>query len=166
VERNAVDPYLTTSPWVLVEGDLWRMWYTSGSRWELVDGRPKHWYRIVYADSTDGVHWRRQGHVCIDYGNKLEHAISRPCVVKEGEKYRMWYSHRGDAYRIGYAESRDGLSWTRLDHCVGIDVSADGFDDEMIEYPFVYEDDGRRFMAYNGNGYGESGVGHAVLERE
>ena len=33
----AVDPYLTASPWVLVEGTAWRMWYVSGTG--LVDSR-------------------------------------------------------------------------------------------------------------------------------
>ena len=31
--RTAIDPYLTASPSVLVEGDTWRMWYVSGSDW-------------------------------------------------------------------------------------------------------------------------------------
>ena len=51
----------------------------------------------------------------------------------------MWYSYRGDAYRIGYAESVDGLEWERKDEEAGIDVSADGWDSEMIEYPCVFE---------------------------
>src|SRR5262249_45438566 len=27
LERNQVDPYLTASPWVIVENGVWRMWY-------------------------------------------------------------------------------------------------------------------------------------------
>jgi hypothetical protein len=34
----------------------------------------------------------------------------------------------------------------------------------MIEYPFVFDHGGARYMLYNGNGYGRSGVGLAVLE--
>jgi hypothetical protein len=166
LERSGVDPYFTTSPWIVVERGVWRMWYTSGTKWEHVGGHPKHWYRIAYAESDDGIRWRREGYVCIDYADEREYAISRPCVIRDGDLYRMWYSHRGAAYRIGYAESRDGLSWVRRDAEAGIDVSTNGFDAEMIEYPFVYEVDGQRFMAYNGNGYGASGVGYAVLEEE
>ena len=34
----------------------------------------------------------------------------------------------------------------------------------MIEYPFVFDHDGSRYMLYNGNGYGKTGFGLAVLE--
>ncbi|MFM8395102.1 MAG: hypothetical protein ACKOB4_14370, partial [Acidobacteriota bacterium] len=49
---------------------------------------------------------------------------------------------------------------------VGIDVSAAGWDDEMIEYPFVFEHRGRLFMLYNGNGYGRTGFGLALLRQD
>jgi len=75
----------------------------------------------------------------------------------------MWYACRGESYRIGYAESADGLNWTRLDHAVGIARSESGWDCEMIEYPFVFDHGGQRYMLYNGNGYGKSGFGLAVL---
>jgi hypothetical protein len=76
----------------------------------------------------------------------------------------MWYSRRGESYRIGYAESADGLSWERRDAEAGIDVSSAGWDAEMICYPFVFDAEGERWMLYNGNGYGASGIGLAVLE--
>jgi hypothetical protein len=76
----------------------------------------------------------------------------------------MWYSFRGLSYRIGYAESDNGISWTRCDSLAGIDVSKSGWDSEMIEYPFVFDHKGERFMLYNGNGYGKTGFGIAVLE--
>jgi hypothetical protein len=165
LERNEVDPYLTLSPCVLIEDGLWRMWYTSGTKWvEATDGKPKHYYHIKYAESTDGIHWDRQGVVCIDYGSSDEYAIARPCVIKDDGLYRMWYCHRGESYRIGYAESRDGIQWVRKDEEVGMDVSESGWDSEMIEYPFVFDHRGERYMLYNGNGYGKTGMGLAVLE--
>jgi hypothetical protein len=166
VERGPHDPFLTTSPWVLVEDGLWRMWYACGTGWELKEGNPQHRYHVRYAESDDGITWRRAGHVCIDYRNDDEYAIARPCVVKTGNGYRMWYSYRGEAYRIGYAESVDGLEWERKDAEAGIDVSRDGWDSEMIEYPCVFEHDGDWFMLYNGNGYGATGIGLAVLESD
>ena len=77
----------------------------------------------------------------------------------------MWYSHRGETYRIGYAESEDGLAWQRKDEEAGPDVSGAGWDSEMVEYPFVFDHEGERYMLYNGNGYGKTGVGLAVLDR-
>src|SRR5882672_10585725 len=61
LERNAVDPYLTASPCVLVEDGRWRMWYVSGTGWEMKDCRPRHYYHVKYAESTDGIHWKREG---------------------------------------------------------------------------------------------------------
>lgn len=36
----------------------------------------------------------------------------------------------------------------------------------MIEYPAVITYQGKQYMFYNGNNYGASGIGLAVLERE
>src|SRR5439155_1869930 len=105
LERNEVDPYLTASPWVLIEEGRWRMWYVSGTGWQLVDREPRHRYHVKYAESADGISWERNGVVCIDFRDADEYAISRPCVVRDGDLYRMWFSSRGAAYRIGYAES-------------------------------------------------------------
>ncbi len=164
LERNQVDPFLTGSPCVLLEEGRWRMWYTSGVRWVSEGGAPKHYYHIKYAESADGLTWDRRGHVCLDFQGD-EHVIARPCVIKDGDLYRMWYSHRGPSYRIGYAESRDGLHWDRQDTKVGIDVSPSGWDSEMIEYGWVFDHRGERYLLYNGNQYGKTGIGLAVLDR-
>jgi hypothetical protein len=164
VGRDRHDAFLTTSPWVLVEDGLWRMWYASGTGWQSTGGRPRHSYHIRYAESDDGILWRRDGHVCIDYGDDDEYAIARPCVVRTNDGYQMWYARRGTSYRIGFATSDDGVVWTRKDAEVGIDVSGDGWDSEMIEYPCIFGQDGMRFMLYNGNGYGATGIGMAVRE--
>jgi predicted GH43/DUF377 family glycosyl hydrolase len=163
--RNAIDPYLTASPCVLLEDGTWRMWYVSGTGWEMKEDQPRHHYHIKYAESSDGIHWHREGLVCIDYQSKDEYAIARPSVIKENGLYRMWYSYRGESYRIGYAESADGIEWNRKDAQSGIDVSESGWDSEMIEYPYVFENEGTYYMLYNGNGYGRTGIGLAVLDR-
>jgi hypothetical protein len=161
LERNDVDPYVTASPWVLVDDGRWRMWYVSGSGWELVDGRPRHRYHIKYAESGDGISWDRRGVVCIDFADANEYAFSRPCVVKDDDLYRMWFSARGPTYRIGYAESNDGVKWTRKDEEAGI-ASSGEWDSEMQAYPAVFDDGGKRYMVYNGNDYGRTGIGWAV----
>jgi hypothetical protein len=35
----------------------------------------------------------------------------------------------------------------------------------MIEYAYVFDHNGNRFMIYNGNGFGKSGLGYARMER-
>jgi hypothetical protein len=80
----------------------------------------------------------------------------------------MWFAHRAtkeiETYRIGFASSRDGRQWLRNDAISGIDVSIEGWDSEMICYPYVFEHDGLMYMLYNGNGYGRTGFGLAVME--
>lgn len=165
LERNDIDPFLTASPWVLVENGIWRMWYVSGLAWVMTNGKPVHKYHIRYAESRDGLVWDRRGVVCIDFKDNGEYAIARPCVVRDGGTYRMWYAYRGDRYRIGYAESSDGVVWTRLDEDAGIDVSPGEWDGDMVEYPIVVDVNGRRLMLYNGDDYGKTGIGFAEMMR-
>jgi hypothetical protein len=77
--------------------------------------------------------------------------------------YRMWYSIRSltQPYRIGYAESNDGVEWTRRDSGAGIERSSDGWDSAMICYAHVVRVDDRALMFYNGNKHGETGFGYA-----
>ena len=162
--RSEHDPCLVTSPCVLREGGLWRMWYVSGLRWEQRDGALLSFYHVKYAESDDGLRWRREGHVCIDLAEG-ERNIARPCVVHGDDGYRMWYSfNRGEGYRIGCASSRDGLEWERHDSEAGITLSADGWDSEAQAYPWVSSIGGRQLMLYNGNGYGRDGFGAALLD--
>jgi hypothetical protein len=162
LERNNCDPYLTASPCVIIENGIWRMWYVSCVRWEIENGKLKHYYHIKYAESKDGINWDRRGVVCIDFKSREEYAIARPCVIKEDGIYKMWYSYRGESYRIGYAESKDGIVWKRKDEKAGIDVSESGWDSEMIEYAFVFSHKDKKYMLYNGNDYGKTGLGYAV----
>ena len=80
----------------------------------------------------------------------------------------MWFCHRGTdyAYRIGYAESPDGVTWTRHDGRAGIHISESGWDSEMMAYPHVFDHAGDRYMLYSGNGFGREGMGLAVLEQD
>jgi hypothetical protein len=164
VGRSDADPFLATSPWVLVDGGRWRMWYASGVRWVEGEKGPRHEYRIVHAESEDGIAWLPTRDVCIDFASEEEYALARPCVVRDSDGYRMWFSHRGPAYSIGYAESDDGLTWVRDDERGGLRPHGNGWESRSVEYPCVFDHDGRRWMLYNGNGYGETGIGLAVLE--
>lgn len=173
LDRTMNEPYFCASCAVLVEGNLWRMWYLNCTEWfKGVNDKITHKYHLKYAESEDGIHWKRDGVVAIDYDTEYEYAISKPCVIKDGDIYKMWFSSRATkdipTYRIRYAESKDGINWVRINSPkdVGIDVSSSGWDSEMICYPYVFDHDGKRYMLYNGNGYGKTGFGLAVLEEE
>lgn len=167
VGRTSVDPYMTAAPWVIRENGIWRMWYVSGTGWVANEGTnsPKHYYHIRYAESLDGIHWNPEGTVSIDFVGD-EYAIARPVVLQTLRGYEMWYSYRGgdETYRIGYAESKDGTSWSRRDQLSGLDRSQQGYDSEMICYPYPLYDDKSTLLFYNGNSYGRDGVCVARLE--
>lgn len=168
--RSITEPFLTCSPWVVIENGIWKMWYVSGTGWKIPsnnDPKLKHYYHIRYVESKDGLNWNPKNIICIDFRDD-EYAIARPTVYKENNIYKMWYCYRGgyETYRAGYAESKDGLQWERKDGEAGIDVSETGWDSEMICYPYVFEHKDKKFMLYNGNSYGKSGIGLAILEKE
>lgn len=166
LDRTLYEPHFVASCSVLPTQGRWLMWYVACVDWQSTSAGPRHRYHIRVAESSDGLLWRRDGRVAIDFIDAREYAISRPSVLRDGDKWRMWYSYRGDRYRIGYAESDDGRSWVRRDAHGGLAPSAVGWDSEMVEYPHVFDHGGRRYMLYNGNGYGTTGFGLAVLEED
>lgn len=163
--RTLHEPYSCSSPFVIHENGIFRMWYASMDKWqeELCCSSHKHYYNIKYAESSDGINWIRNNIIAIDYEKPDEYAFGRPFVLREDGHYKMWYAYRGDFYKIGYAISEDGIHWERQDHKSGIGVSESGWDSEMIEYPYIFDCSGKRYMLYNGNGYGKTGIGLAIL---
>ncbi len=105
------------------------------------DGEYKMWYGafdnikwcISYANSSDGLAWAKYGPV-LTTGSLLQpdsSIVSYPTVLFDGE-YKMWYSgYDGSVWRILYANSSDGLVWTK--HGVVLSPGSPGsFDDTNI----------------------------------
>jgi predicted GH43/DUF377 family glycosyl hydrolase len=149
---------------MMLDEGRWRAWYGAGSEFTLKDGRQLPNYNIRHAEAQDGVTLSSDFTICVDTAGE-EYRVGRPYVIRQGGLYRMFYcagtAERG--YRLAYAESRDGLSWTRKDDEIGIDVSASGWDSEMQAYPSVVTSGARTYLFYNGNNYGEQGFGYAEL---
>jgi hypothetical protein len=162
-------PLLVAGPYVIVEGGRFEMWYCSGTDWKFPDGNPEPIYTVFYAQSEDGINWAPHNRPVIDYKFAGE-VVSAPWVLKSNDKYLMWYSTRGHetklakSYTIGFAESSDGISWTRLDEQAGISRSESGWDSEMICYPALYPYKDKVYMFYSGNGVGRGGLGYAVAD--
>lgn len=169
-DRMFDEPFFNTAPYVILDNGIWRMWYISCTGWKMINNYPEPMYHVKYAESTDGINWKRTGIVCIDY-TEFAKAIGRPCVLKIQDGYEMYYSYRSllnyrsdkvMSYRLGYATSKDGLVWDRKDNQVGIDRSDSGWDSEMIEYCHVINmSSSKKIMLYNGNGFGKTGIGYA-----
>jgi sucrose-6-phosphate hydrolase SacC (GH32 family) len=95
-----------------------------------------------------------------------------PDVIYKNGRYHMFFCYKYSinfrnnkrGYRIGYAYSDDLKTWTRDDSNVGIDISQEGWDDQDISYPTVFELNNQIYMFYIGNTFGKYGFGLAKLK--
>jgi hypothetical protein len=167
LERSNDEPHIRGAPFIIAENGYLRMWYVGSDKWSYVGDRLHYHVQIRYAVSADGIRWEVDPRICLS-PQAGEYAVGRPVVINDNSAYRMWYSIRSfdHPYRIGYAESEDGLHWIRRDDAVGITRSASGWDSEMICYGYVLRIRDRLIMFYNGNQHGASGFGCAVLEAD
>jgi hypothetical protein len=170
LDRTPDEPFMAVTPWVRRNGGEWEMWYVSGTGWIAVDGRLEPTYGIQYAESADGINWKRFGKLVIPMRHENE-AIARPTVVKRDGRYHMWYSYRDSvdfrdgkgSYQIGYSFSANGRDWIRQDANSGIGRGS-GWESTMQCYPYVLELGNDLLLFYNGNSFGQTGIGCAVWE--
>jgi len=143
----------------------WRAWYGGGDSFEVDDNKEYPRYNIRHALSPDGIHLSADYQICVDTRG-AEHRVGRPYVVKDGALYRMFYGAgtKELGYRLGYAESKNGINWKRQDEAVGIEISETGWDSQMQAFPSVVRYHDQTFLFYNGNDYGREGFGYATLE--
>jgi len=168
------EPFVMSGPKIRRFNGQWQLFYIAGRKWKKVDGRAEPVYKIRMATSSDGVNWKKLNKDLIPSRIQEDEAQASPAVFFAKGKYHMFFSYRYSAnyrgkqngYRIGYAWSTDLTEWHRDDSKAGIDVSAFGWDAEMISYPHVFELDGEVYMAYLGDQVGRYGFGLAKLEGE
>jgi hypothetical protein len=167
LDRTDQEPFSRSALFVLRDRKPFQGWYWNCTDWSIEENWIHYNTVIRYAESDDGIRWRSIGPPCITPTGQEDYTVGRPWVIKEAGIYKMWYSIRSRAkisYRLGYAESDDGIAWTRRDDQVGIDVSESGWDSEMLCFPCVVDASDRRYLFYNGNKHGSTGFGYAVLE--
>ena len=155
-------------PFVIRDGNEFKMWYTadSGNGWVTKNQKKMPLYDLKYATSSSPTEWpRTQGRVAVPLNGEDEHGIAKCTLWREDGFYKIIYSIRSlsQGYRLGYAESKDGVRFTRMDDRVGIDVSASGWDSEMVAFAerLSYKD--KTYLFYCGNHYGMAGMGYAEL---
>ncbi len=171
LDRSPEEPWSATSPTVIHDGARWHMWYSSGTAWVEIDGKFEHEYILKHATSEDGIAWARSAKGVVPLLHPHE-SQTRPTILRDDAGWRMWFSFRGshgfrtsgETYRLGHARSSNLIDWTRCDLEAGIDVSSEGWDSQMICYPDVIVLDRHAVMFFNGNNFGTTGFGAAVLE--
>ncbi|RPH48504.1 MAG: hypothetical protein EHM85_16855, partial [Desulfobacteraceae bacterium] len=141
-------------PVVIKDGDTYKMWYTG------IDDAGVH--SIGYATSSNGTSWTKVGQVFTKGtpGSWDDSHVGGAWIIKEtsGEKpYKMWYSGTNDTDvetngQIGYAESADGINWTRYPsnplNLIGNILN--DWDGESVLFPCVIEDGSTYKMWYRG----------------
>ena len=161
IDRSPDDPFLIGYPWALKSGDDFHVWYGTHLFWGATGLEMEHGVRR--AVSRDRRSWLRDRRLAVPPRGCGEFAVSRPCVLRDPDGWRMWYCRRYNEYRLGFATSSDGLAWSRADDLlefVGPELTWEG---GVRTYPCVFDHCGNRFILYNGVGYGRTGFGLAIL---
>ena len=168
VGLNRFSPFGVAKTSIIVEDNIFKMWYTHYNSWVPIDSNYRPTYDIRYAESKNGLDWDFQESICIFPSHDNE-ALGAPCVRKINNEYHMWYGYRenlnkGEKYKMGYAISKDNKTWTRQDNINTIQSSETGWDSEMVCYPYILELKDKTIMFYSGNNYGKEGFGYAQIK--
>jgi predicted GH43/DUF377 family glycosyl hydrolase len=167
------EPFVISGPKIRVFNGIYYLFYITGQRWLMTNGRKEVVYKIRLATSADGINWVRLNKNLLKEKLGPNEVQSSPDVSYCSGKYHMFFAYmltpdfrtnKELNYRIGYASSTDLIHWERDDSKAGITISDTGFDNEMVAYPHVFEFDGKIFMLYLGNEVGRYGFGLAELE--
>ncbi|MCA9753218.1 MAG: hypothetical protein KC591_13585, partial [Gemmatimonadetes bacterium] len=147
---------------VVIVGGQYHLWYSGVAA-------DQH-SRIAHATSPDGIVWTKDAaNPVMDLGlpgSLDDQELIHPFAIYESPRFRLWYNGYGgtpDAQRILYAESLDGVSWTR--HPVAaIDLGNPGdWDDTQLYMMCVVRFAGLYTMFYTAsNTSSEFGIGYAT----
>lgn len=149
------DDEQTKDPYVLKDGDTWKMWYAGYSGTA---------FGIGYATSTDGRSWTKSGSnpvLTVGAGGAWDDAgVSFPVVYKDNDegdankRWKMFYCGNdggaGSAARekIGYAYSADGIAWTKYASNPVVNTGAGSSWDEGSVIPNALVKDGSTFYLF------------------
>ena len=167
LERTEAEMFQRSAIEIMKADSGYRIWYTSGTGWcdNGIKVVPRYDLKTIFSKNL--LRWN--GEPCLSLALKDdEYGLTMPQVFFEHDTYKMYYSIRSvsKGYRLGYAESKDGISFSRKDEEMEIDVSPEGFDSEMICFGKTFTFEGRTFLFYSGNHYGMGGIGYAELVKE
>lgn len=135
-------------PHVIHEGGRFRMWYSGGDIYE-----PD---AIGYAESEDGIHWRRAASNPVLWPAEgwERDRVTGACIVPHGGAYLAFYVGFGEGFeaaQIGMARSRDGIhDWERYPgNPIVVKGEAGAWDDCNVYKPYVVRFRDRWHMYYN-----------------
>ncbi len=165
------------SCWVVKTENEFRMYYTAIAEYfQKPDGvRTGHGnviprIGIGYMVSTDGLTWKKPLDDFLVKPRLAEtrpynYIASKPCVIRDGNLWRMWVSTFGHAYRVRSLVSRDGIEWSWVESGEDGDLGIGklrAFDDHQRCYACVVKHASEYRCWYTANGFGQTGMGYAT----
>jgi hypothetical protein len=161
---SILEPGFIGTAKVFKTNDEWIMYYLSCREWIDNNGKLEPIYDIKTATSTNGINWVPTNKIAIPL-EENEGGIASFQMINN----QAWFSVRGklsyrnntnESYKIKSATLING-NWVRNKE-VDLDVSIDGWDSEMVAYPYVIKENNKLIMFYNGNQFGKTGIGYAI----
>lgn len=170
--HSPLEPFEISGPKVRLYNGQWFMYYLAGEEWVMQNKKAESIYKIRMATSKDGIEWNKLNRNIIDNVLQEDECQAGPDVFYWKNSYHMFFSYRyafnfknrERGYKIGYAYSDDAFNWIRDDRLAGIELSDAGWDSQMHHYPHILYLNGKHYMLYNGNNFGEEGFGLAEME--
>jgi predicted GH43/DUF377 family glycosyl hydrolase len=162
-QDGAWDDFRIFEPSVVYTGGEYHMWY---SGYDDEDYTPK----IGYASSVDGIYWVKdvENNPVLEggiEGSYIEEWVCFPNVLRIDGMFKMWFSGHDvfEHYRIGYAESENGIEWDYITEEPVLTIGAnETWDDIMVCHPSVMIDNNQYKMWYSGNDGSRYKIGLAL----
>ncbi len=150
---------LTSSSVVYDENDgKFKMWYVGNGAFERSG--------IGYAESEDGLNWSPHSSSPVIESEPIDPSVKKEydwdaggiraiSVIQDGDNFKMWYSAQEwggtGQMQIGYAESRDGIHWSKYSANPVFSYAPDGaWDSHSVTEPFVMKDGSTYKLWYTG----------------
>ena len=142
--------------------------YSIGNGFKYVGGKERPTYDVAYQESNSAVEFLSVGQKILSCDYTIEHGLGRPQIIEINDRTFIFYTRRmlNMKYFIGCAVQNDSGEWVKNDDIFSeVKHSVDGFDSEMIYFPSVVfvPTTGKYLLFYNGNNFGEDGIGFLEL---
>ena len=150
------------NPFVMYEDGRFRMWYAAGETYE-----PNV---ICYAESDDGIHWKKHGNnpifTCNPEKEYEQNRIGAVHVLREDDGYLMFYIGYRDIHTacVCAARSKSGIDgWQRVHENPLVMPTPGGWDENSCYKPTVIQEaDDTYHLWYNGRREGFEYIGYAT----
>ena len=166
LERSEQEPYGTGSCCVIKNNKKWLMLYTSFLPWQGIikasnihpHSQPS--YNIKIARSDNLINWERNYQNILEFKSG-EFIQGKPVLFKDNDKnHELYFSVRGEAYRIGIAK---GSNINQLERGENLVFKKQEWISQTQEYAFPIKLNNKKYLFFNGNGYGKTGLGYTIL---